>query len=160
MTAAREPEDIALDLLDAIRYMVLATADSDGRPHVSPVYFAPDGYHVLYWISSTDALHSRNVAERPEVSVVVFDSTVLVGAADAVYMTARAEEVPLDELDGCVEVACRARSPEMNVFPADELRPPEALRLYRARVSEHSVLIRGRDPVHGRGIDYRLTVTL
>jgi hypothetical protein len=160
MAAPPEPEDTARDLIDTIRYMVLGTADPDGRPHVSPVYFAPAGYHLLYWISSPDARHSRNLADRPEVSIVVFDSTVLVGAADAVYITARAEEVPLDQLDACVEVACRARFPEMEVFPAAELRPPATLRLYRARVSEHSVLIRGGDPVRGRGVDYRLPVSL
>jgi hypothetical protein len=114
----------------------------------------------LYWISWTDGLHSRNIAARPEVNVVVFDTTVPVGAAEAVYMAARAEEVPPSDLDACVGVACRARFPEMNVFPADELRPPGPLRLYRARVSEHSVLIRGCDPRRGRGVDYRLTVTL
>jgi hypothetical protein len=33
-------------------------------------------------------------------------------------------------------------------------------RLYRATVTEHSVLIRGGDPDHGRGADSRMTVFL
>jgi nitroimidazol reductase NimA-like FMN-containing flavoprotein (pyridoxamine 5'-phosphate oxidase superfamily) len=154
------PEDIARQLIDGIRYMVLGTIDADGRPRTSPVYFSPDGYHLLYWISSPDAVHSRNVVERPDVTVVVFDSTVPIGTAEAVYMTARAEQVPDDELDACVEVACRARFPEQKVFPADQLRPPGPFRLWRARVSEHSVLIRGSDPLRGRGVDRRLVVQL
>jgi nitroimidazol reductase NimA-like FMN-containing flavoprotein (pyridoxamine 5'-phosphate oxidase superfamily) len=53
--------------------MTLGTADADGRPWVSPVFFAADGYRDLYWISSPAADHSRNLAVRPELSIVVFD---------------------------------------------------------------------------------------
>lgn len=155
-----EPADIARQLIDNIRYMVLGTVNADGTPRVSPVYFAPDGYHRLYWISSPEAEHSRNVEERPDVHLVVFDSTVPIGSAEAVYMTARAEQVPLDELDDCVEVACRARFPEQKVFPAEELRPPGTLRLYRAMVLDHAVLIRGSDPRNTRGVDSRFPVDL
>ena len=31
------------EIIDAARYMVLATADEDGLPWASPVWFAPDG---------------------------------------------------------------------------------------------------------------------
>ncbi|MFC5823692.1 hypothetical protein [Nonomuraea insulae] len=68
--------------------------------------------------------------------------------------------MPDEELDRHVEVACRARFPEQQVFPAEELRPPAVPRLYRARVTEHSVHIRGSDPVHGKGVDSRLVVDL
>ena len=151
---------MAREVLDTNRYMTLGTADPDGRPRVSPVYFAPDDYSLLHWISSPAAQHSQNVARRPDVSLVVFDSRALVGTARAVYMTARAEQVPEHELESCIEVACRARFPEQQPFPAEQLRPPSALRLYRAVVSEHSVHIRGSDPEHGRGVDSRMVVTL
>ena len=42
----------------------------------------------------------------------------------------------------------------------DELTAPAAFRLYRARAVEHSILIRGSDPVYGRGADARMTVDL
>ena len=44
------------------------------------------GYDALFWVSSPQARHSRNLAARPQVSIVVFDSQVPVGSAAAVYM--------------------------------------------------------------------------
>lgn len=160
MTSQPELEAIARGVIDANRYMVLGTLDPDGRARVSPVYYAPDGYGLLYWISSYETHHSRNVAARPEVSIVVFDSSAPIGTAQAVYMDARAEEVPERELDQCAELACRPRFPEQRPFPQEELRAPEVFRLYRARVVGHEIHIRGSDPVHGRGADRRMRVTL
>ena len=155
-----DPADVVRELVDANRYMALGTLDPDGRPRVSPVYFAPDGYSLVYWISKPDAQHSQNIAERPDISMVIFDSTAPIGTARAVYLKATGERVPDEEIDSCAEVACRARFPEQSVFPVEELRPPEKLRLYRARVNEHSIHIRGSDPYYGQGLDYRMTVTL
>ena len=45
-------------------------------------------------------------------------------------------------------------------FTGDMLRAPAPFRLYRALVSEHSVLIRGRDPRNSRGADEREAVDL
>jgi hypothetical protein len=160
VTPDQEPQAIARSIIDSNRYMVLGTADPDGRPRVSPVYYAPDGYSDIYWISSPAAHHSQNIARRPDVSLVVFDSTRSIGTGQAVYMIADAEEIPEDELDRCAEVACRPRFPEQRPFPAEKLRPPGQLCLYRARVIEHSIHVGGSDPVRGRGVDYRLAVAL
>jgi nitroimidazol reductase NimA-like FMN-containing flavoprotein (pyridoxamine 5'-phosphate oxidase superfamily) len=65
---------IARAIVDGNRYMVLGTAGASGRPWVSPVYYAPSGYSAFYWVSSPEAQHSRNLAARPELSIVVFDS--------------------------------------------------------------------------------------
>ena len=62
-------------IIDTNLYMTLGTADLDGRPWTSPVYFAAGKDRDLYWTSAVDAQHSRNLAERPFVSIVVFDST-------------------------------------------------------------------------------------
>ena len=75
------------------RYMTLGTADGHGQPWVSPVWFAREGYDALFWVSSPQARHSRNLAARPQVSIVVFDSQVPVGSAAAVYMQAVAVEL-------------------------------------------------------------------
>ena len=40
------------DIIEASRYLVLATADATGRPWSSPVYFAHIGFTELYWVSS------------------------------------------------------------------------------------------------------------
>jgi nitroimidazol reductase NimA-like FMN-containing flavoprotein (pyridoxamine 5'-phosphate oxidase superfamily) len=160
MTSHPELEARARDLIDTNRYLTLGTADRDGRPWVSPVYYTPVGYATFYWVSSPEARHSRNLALRPDVSMVVFDSRAPIGAAEAVYMAARAEEVPEGELAEQSSRAFRPRFPGIRGFGPDELRQPAPLRLYRATVTEHSVLIRGSDPTHGRGVDSRLAVTL
>lgn len=41
----------------------------------------------------------------------------------------------------------------------DDVQPPSRFRLYRAAVSEHYVLIAGRDPELGTGVDRREPVT-
>ena len=43
--------------------------DAAGRPWVSPVFVADDGYRDLDWISAPQATPSRNLAERPEASM-------------------------------------------------------------------------------------------
>ncbi|RZS29840.1 pyridoxamine 5'-phosphate oxidase [Herbihabitans rhizosphaerae] len=150
----------ARTLIDANRYMVLGTVDPDGRPRVSPVYFAPDGFSLVYWFSSPESHHSRNIAERPEISIVIFDSTAEIGAGQAVYLIASAEQVPDDELESCLDAANGRQFAGLRAFTADELRAPGDLRLYRARVSEHEVHVPGRHPVHGTGIDRRVAISL
>lgn len=160
MADLRDLEARAKSVIDSNRYLTLGTADENGTPRVSPVYFTPDGYSDLYWVSSPDAQHSRNIAARPEVSIVVFDSQVPVGGAEAVYMSARSELVEEPDADLCA----RAFRPRLGWtgggFTPDDLRGPAPLRLYRASVTAHSVHVRGSDPVWGRGIDSRITVTL
>ena len=41
-------DDIARAILDAGIYVVLATADADGVPWASPVWFATEDYRELY----------------------------------------------------------------------------------------------------------------
>jgi nitroimidazol reductase NimA-like FMN-containing flavoprotein (pyridoxamine 5'-phosphate oxidase superfamily) len=93
----RRPEpDLAIvveKIIDSNRYMTLATADDHGRPWASPVWFAHADYTDFFWVSRPDARHSRNLASRPELAIVVFDSTVPVGGGQAVYVEARAEEL-------------------------------------------------------------------
>ena len=52
-------------LLEVNRYVTLGTADRDGRPWTTPVYFAYTTDWTFYWMSETGARHSRNPSERP-----------------------------------------------------------------------------------------------
>jgi nitroimidazol reductase NimA-like FMN-containing flavoprotein (pyridoxamine 5'-phosphate oxidase superfamily) len=156
------PEDHARRVIDTTRYLSLGTVDPDGRARVSPVYYAPDGYDTFYWMSAPQAHHSLNIGRQPNVSMVIFDSTQPVGSdVRAVYLLARAERVPDDELAAAAPIACRSRFPERpEPFPVEWLYPPERLRLWRARVTEHSVHVRGSDPEYGTGIDSRRVIVL
>jgi hypothetical protein len=87
--------------------MVLGTADEGGRPWVSPVYYAPSRCSELFWVSSPDAQHSRNLAGRPELSIVVFDSQAPVGEGQGVYMSAVAEQLTGADIERGIEMFSR-----------------------------------------------------
>jgi hypothetical protein len=145
---------MARRVIDANHYMTLGTVNPDGSPRLSPVYYTAARYADLYWLSSPDAQHSRNLAERPELEIVIFDSSAPAYEGQAVYLAATAREVPDGELDGVVGEAFRTTAGARR-FSAGELRADPAFRLYVARVTACEVHVRGRDPVHGRGVDTR-----
>jgi nitroimidazol reductase NimA-like FMN-containing flavoprotein (pyridoxamine 5'-phosphate oxidase superfamily) len=131
----------AREIIDGSMYMVLGTADEAGRPWVSPVYFAARGYSDFYWVSLPDAQHSRNLAGRPEVSIVVFDSGVPIGAGQGVYMSARAGELEGEELERGIAVFSRwSVKHGVRAWSTDDVMPPAPHRLYRATVDQHWML--------------------
>jgi pyridoxine/pyridoxamine 5'-phosphate oxidase len=85
--------DEARRVVAANAYMTLATADADGRPWATPVWFAALDCADFVWVSRPGTRHSANIVGRSAVGIVVFDSTVAVGGAAAVYIEAEAEEV-------------------------------------------------------------------
>jgi hypothetical protein len=46
------------------------------------VWYAADRFREFLWVSSPGARHSLNLAERDELSIVIFDSTQPTGSAD------------------------------------------------------------------------------
>ena len=141
--------------------MALGTVDEAGHPWVSPVWFASEDYRNFHWISSPDSKHSRNLAARPEVAIAIFDSSVPVGSAQAVYMKGLARELTGDELESGVEIYDRVSRKDIGrEWGVDDMQGPSLFRLYRATVSEHWVLISGRDPQRGSGVDRSERVTL
>jgi nitroimidazol reductase NimA-like FMN-containing flavoprotein (pyridoxamine 5'-phosphate oxidase superfamily) len=147
-----DPAAGARAVIDANRYMTLGTADDSGHPWVTPVWFAPADYREFFWVSSPAARHSRNIAIRPVVSIVIFDSQVPVGSAAAVYMTAVAQELTGAARARGLEVFARESEAQgLSVWGMANVTAPARHRLYRAAVTEQWVL----DP-H----DERLPVTL
>jgi predicted pyridoxine 5'-phosphate oxidase superfamily flavin-nucleotide-binding protein len=158
---APEPADVARSVIDANRYMALGTADEAGHPWVSPVWFASVDYRNFHWVSSPDAKHSRNLGARPEVAIAIFDSSVPVGGAQAVYMKATAKELTGPELEEGLEIFDRVSRRDIGrAFGLDDVQGSALFRLYRATVLEHWVLIPGRDPDRGSGVDRSERVSL
>jgi uncharacterized protein YhbP (UPF0306 family) len=135
-------DDIAREILGAGSYVVLATADADGVPWASPVWFAMEDYSDLYLVSYPGARHSQNIAVRPQIAMVVFDSTVAPGSGQGVYLSATAEQ-----LTGTVAIkrgvavfsgaSVHAGAGELGL---DDVTGEARLRLYRATVHEYSIL--------------------
>lgn len=155
-----ELEGLAKAILDANPYMTLATADENGRPWVSPVYYAADRYRELFWVSSPEAKHSKNIAVRADVSLVVFDPQVRIGTAQAVYMTAIADELTGTDLMRGIELFSR-RSIEHGGrrWEAGDVLPPSSLRAYRATATEQSILHTTAESASERG-DERVSLNL
>jgi hypothetical protein len=57
MNEAKDWEAIGRGMVDAARYMVIATADTSGPPWPSPVYFVHRGYRDFFWVSVPEAAH-------------------------------------------------------------------------------------------------------
>lgn len=150
----QENAAVARAIIDANLYMVLATADADGNPWVSPVYYAPAEYRDFFWVSRPEAAHSRNLSARPdrEVAIVIFDSSAPIGTGQAVYMSAVARQVDDDEAaEGIAVFSRRSLAHGGNEWTAKDVQAPAELRLYQATATEHSIL--------GEG-DRRVPVTL
>jgi hypothetical protein len=126
--------DLARKVIDSNSYMTLGTAGADGHPWVTPVWFASEGYEHFHWVSSPEARHSRNVAARPEVAITN----------------------PRARHRGLRKAVRRGRGTQVGLRRRG---PPSLFRLYRATASEHYMLIPGRDPENGTGVDRREQVT-
>ena len=136
-------------IVDEVHYLVLSTADAQGRPWCSPVWFAPLDLDAELWVSRPGATHSRNVVARPDVAYCIFDSTQPDGTGLGVYARAVAGRVEGAGLASAL-AAYSARSVALGLDAWDEPRlDASALALYRADVTELSLL-------PGRGIDERV----
>jgi nitroimidazol reductase NimA-like FMN-containing flavoprotein (pyridoxamine 5'-phosphate oxidase superfamily) len=138
MKDREELEAVAKSIIDANRYMTLATADEHGSPWASPVWYAPVEYREFLWVSSPEARHSRNLALRPELAIVIFDSHEA-GGWKALYMVAVAEE--LSDVDEKIRIYSRhGEAQGLRAWTREDVLPPARHRLFRADASEHFVL--------------------
>lgn len=132
-------------VLVANRYLVLGTADADGAPWATPVFFAPLGDDHVCWVSSPHSRHSRNIAARSAIAITVFDSTVAVGSAEAAYFDAVAAPVPTQNTASALD-ALNSRVPSGKELGPEDLEPIGPLVVYAAELQRRYVLVRGGSP--------------
>lgn len=146
-------------LIAANAYLTLGTTDEDGAPWTCPVYFAPADDHTFVWVSETGARHSRNIAERPRVSLVVFDSTVPPYHGRAVYAVGEARELSGAGLERALE--CYPRDGDgASPLTHGDVSGTSPYRLYSVVATRMWVLC-PRDPgqpcdLHGEARDHRV----
>ncbi len=124
------------------------------------MYFAPADDQTFVWISETGARHSRNLAERPRVSLVVFDSTVAPYHGRAVYAVGEAREVAGDALDRALASYPRRNGDGATPVTREDVSGSSPYRLYSVVAAEMWVLC-PRDPGqpcdrHGEARDHRV----
>nr|WP_296074395.1 pyridoxamine 5'-phosphate oxidase family protein [uncultured Actinoplanes sp.] len=152
----------ARSLLERNRYLVLGTTGEDGQPWTSPVYFSAVGLREYYWVSQADALHSVNLATRPRVSIVVFDSGVAPYHGRAVYASGEAAELAGEDLDRGLGAYPGSDSRGAAPIEREDVTGSSPYRLYRAVASDLWVLC-PREPrrpcaLHGLAQDHRARV--
>ncbi len=91
-------ESMARKMIEDNIYMTIATATKNGKPWISPVFFAYDSKYNFYWGSSKNSLHSKLIRKNNRAAVVIFDSKVPEGTGDGVYMVGKASELPKKEI--------------------------------------------------------------
>jgi pyridoxine/pyridoxamine 5'-phosphate oxidase len=144
-TAART----ARAIIDANLYLVLATADRTGRPWSSPVYFAHDDYREFLWVSAPEATHSRNIATRPQVGIVIYDSHAPISTGQGVYISANATQVDAEDLTQGIETfSQRAIGHGGVAWTVTDVQPESGLQLYRAVAESFSILAKDGQPDH------------
>ena len=126
----------AREIVGSVPYVTIASAGADGTPWASPVWFAHVAYREFAWVSRPDTRHSLNLAERPEVSLVVFDSRVALGNGRAVYLEAAAGEVnDTGEIERLMAAFSQQSVAQGGVeWDAADVTGRAELRLYRAKV--------------------------
>jgi hypothetical protein len=118
-------------------YMTIATADEDGTPWATPVWFAAEDDDALLWMSDPGARHSRNIAVRPRVAIVVFDSRVAPAQATGLYLTADAGPAE----PAAVEAFSRASVAQgLAAWGVEDVTGAARHRLYRAVIRERWTL--------------------
>jgi nitroimidazol reductase NimA-like FMN-containing flavoprotein (pyridoxamine 5'-phosphate oxidase superfamily) len=132
--------ELLQSIVDGNRFMALGTADASGAPWVSPVWYAPLSGREYVWVSRPGTRHSRNIAERPQVAIAIYDSH-RPGTWAAVYLVAVAEELDEDEVEAALEAFNRRSEAQgLRAWSRAEVAAPAEFRLYRATVSEQFVL--------------------
>lgn len=149
-------------LLDANAFLTLSTVDAAGHPWTTPVYFAPAPRHRFLWTSELQAQHSRNLADRPEVSLVVFDSSVAPYHGRAVYAVGRAKRMDDEELDEALRHYPGPSRRGVAPMSRADLTGDSTFRLYEMTASSLWVLCprepRTPCPLHGLARDHRARV--
>ena len=131
----------AMTILAANCYLVLATADPTGLPWASPVWYASADHREFFWVSKPGARHSNNIATRPEIGIVIFDSQQPPGTGQAVYVSAIAEQVPDEDLDRGIAIYAQASQAQaLSVWSREDVEAPARHRLYHATAVEHFIL--------------------
>lgn len=133
--------DLIRTIVGKNTYMTLATADENGVPWASPVWYATLDCREFVWASSPQARHSRNLAARPELAIVIFDSRQSPGTGEGVYVSARAEEVPEADLDRCLAIYSRtSEAQRLRAWTRSDVQGTARHRLYHAIAEAHFVL--------------------
>jgi uncharacterized protein YhbP (UPF0306 family) len=149
----------AQEIIENNIYMTIATASTDGKPWISPVFFAYDKEYNLFWVSNKNSRHSTLIRSNPQVAIVIFDSKASEGTGDAVYIEAHVIElVNAADLKSAMEAyASRATIDECIPKNIEEVTKDAIWRIYKAVPKKVSKL-GGHEYINGQYADKRIEI--
>ena len=154
-----DSSDKAKYIIKNAEVMVVATADHNGKPWISPVGFQPDENYNLYWVSHSGALHSQNIKSRPEVAIVIVGKNPD-GNNDGVYFDDKATELDDEaEITKAITIlAARPKDAKFDINTLDQVTGEAVWRIYKAEPVEVSK--RADDTLKGQAITVREKIEL
>lgn len=72
MQGTQKQLDLIAALLGEETTLSLATAGNGNEPCIAPLFYIVDKELSLYWLSSGDSLHSRNLSSTPRATIAVY----------------------------------------------------------------------------------------
>lgn len=145
-------------IIDQVKYATLATVSVDGVPWNTPVFCAYDDQYSVYWGSHRHSQHSRNVLANGLAAIVIYNSMVLPGTGEAVYLETQVSEInELSEINRVQEMLQKRRGRDP-YWQIRDLSGEGAARLYKATVIK--AWINDQSRVNGTYIDIRTEITL
>jgi len=146
----------AKQIVAQIKYITIASVTPDGKPWNSPVFTAYDENFNFYWNSWTENQHSINVANLPQVFLVIYDSTSAEGTGQGVYIEATVEVVTDKEEIESPRLLMQARKDKLSskLRSADEFLGDYPRRVYKAIPKR--IWMNGEGAVNGNYVDTRV----
>lgn len=142
--------------------MIIATANADGKPWISPVFFSYDDQFNLYWVSDKKAQHSASVRTRPQVGIVIVGAIPPEDYPDAAYFDAEAIELnnETDIKQGMTALAKRHQADKFVIKTPADASGDACWRIYKATYKEVSKREDDVDHDTGQAITVRMPVKL
>jgi len=115
-------------VLSRNRYLVLSTTDGS-TPWVAPLEYLTGDDLTLFFFSTDDARHVRDIEKNELVSVAVFDqeqpdySAGLSARLNGVQIEAVASRVPPEQYSEDIEAAIEALNPPMPPYAVFKIEP-------------------------------------
>jgi hypothetical protein len=108
----------------------------------TPVWFAPDGYTTFVWVSRPDARHSRNLAGRPNVGIVILTRPSRSAAGRPSTSKRSPNRSRRRSRAGDRDVLAQVEVARRRPLRVADVIGSASHRLYRAEASAHYLLVR------------------
>ena len=89
------------ELIKNNRYLTLSTTDNK-RPWVAPLYYVTDAKWNFYFVSPTEALHTKHILTNPNCAFAIFNSTQEPGTGVGLQASGTASKIAITECPNVV----------------------------------------------------------